>query len=527
MFLLQKPELSINGAKNLKNIIFGNYISISPKEGKLTKNTFKVYQNQINDSNSFKLTLYTDKLNSITLNSNIYYRNIPIGKVLNYSLTNDLKHIKITIAIQKKYKNLINNNSMFYDISSKLIALKNLNLNVNYEGINPLINGGIAVVTTPNKKLTKKSFKLYHSYQDIAEIKKLKHKGFVTNAYFSNDIKVSKNMNIEYKNQIIGFVRNIYFKTPDYSIAQLFIYEKYKPLITPHTIFYKKNPINIKANLNGINISIDNLTSLIKGSITLINTQQRYKKLQIAKNIDEINQKNSIKIVFSNGDGITTGSKLIYKGVKVGKVTKVELQNKKVIVYAILYNKNFTKKGTIFYLKKPIVSIDEVKNISSLILPVNIGIIKGNGKYTNYFVGYDKKPLQFNSDKGMIFKVYSTTASQNINAPVYYKNVKIGKIVNIDLTNKADKVLLYVFIQKKYTKLIRTNTKFYDISGLSIKFSFLKGTQIKANTLESIMRGGILVVTPINYSKKATTKDTFVLYQKPPKDWQKISPKIP
>ena len=523
-FILQKPEVSLNGVKNLKNIIFGNYIYLIPNKGKLTKHTFNVYQYNLNTSNTIVLNLYTDTLHSISKNSKIYYKNIPIGQVLDYYFTPDFKKIKIIIGIKKQYKPLLNNNSMFYDISSKLAEFKNMNININFEGLNPLVNGGIALVTTPNKKLTKKSFKLYHSYQDIEEMKKLKYKGFIKQAYFSNDFKLYKNMNIEYKNQTIGFIKNIKYKDSNQSIASLFIYNKYKNLFNNHSILYKQPAINLKANISGIDIKIDNLTSLLKGSIILTYTPHRYKNLSILPSLQDIKKQDAITIVFNDAEGIKIGSTIEYKGLKVGKVIDIKLKNNKTIIKALV-NKEFQTKNTIFYLKKPIISLNEVKNVSSLI-SLNIGIIKGDGEYTKIFKGYEKKPLKLITPKGKIFKIYANKATQSINSPIYYKNVQIGKIVKIDLTDDATKVVLFAFINKKYLKLIRKNSEFYDISGIDMEFSMFS-THIKTHTFTSIIKGGILVVTPLKYSNEASIVDSFELLDTLPKNWQNISPKIP
>jgi len=528
IFLLQKPEVSINGVKNIKSVVFGNFISILPHSGKLTKKIFNVYENPINKENSILLSLYTNSLHSITKNSKVYYKNIPIGRVIDYTLTKNLRQIKIDIAINKKYKSLINNYSMFYDISSELITLKNMNIKVNFAGLNPLINGGIALVTTPHKQLTKHNFKLYSSYQTVEKIKKLKYSGFTKTAYFSNNIKLDKNMNIEYKNQIIGFIKNISYKDENTSIAKLFIYNKYKKLISNHSRFYKKPAVKFQANFNGIDFKIDNLTSLLKGSIVLYNTNKTFDTLNIYPTLKTIQiADNSIKITFHNAQGVKIGSKIEYKDIAVGEVIDIKPSENKTTITALLYNKDFSKKGSVFYLKQPIVSINEIKNASALILPVNIGVEKGKGKYCSNFIGYDKKPLFLDAKYGKIFTIYTDISTLSINAPVYYKNIPIGKIVKISLTKDAQKVKIYAFIKKPYLKLIRKNSKFYNISGVEMKFSIFGSAKIKTNTLTSMLKGGVLVVTPEKYSQKANENDKFTLIKNLPEDWQDISPKIP
>jgi paraquat-inducible protein B len=53
-------------------------------------------------------------------------------------LSDDYKNVRISILIDDKYKDLINNSSKFYDMSSKLLEIKNFDININYSGVEKL-----------------------------------------------------------------------------------------------------------------------------------------------------------------------------------------------------------------------------------------------------------------------------------------------------------------------------------------------------------------------------------------------------
>ena len=52
-----------------------------------------------------------------------------------------------------------------------------------------------------------------------------------------------------------------------------------------------------------------------------------------------------------------------------------------------------------------------------------------------------------------------TASSVNVDAPVYYKNVQIGKVSKIDLSDDGSKVVVDCLIYDKYTKFIRKKKK--------------------------------------------------------------------
>ena len=535
-FFIEEPMISTDGVKNLGNIVKGNFVSLDYKKGEFKNNFTAINKKDINKSaTSIKLELLSDSLNSISNKSKIYYKNIEIGKVDDYVLTADLKNVKISISIDEKYKNLINDNSLFYDMSSKLVEMKNLNLNINYSGIEPLLNGAIALISEKKdeNKVTNKEFKLYSSYKDVEKLRRVNNTGFIIEADFSNDFALKPDMAIMYKNQEIGFVRDIKFDD-NKSKVNLFIYTDYKKYITNKSRFYKKGVVNLKASLSGVLFEVDNFSSLLNGSINLdTDSKVSFEKYQIFQNEDEMkNSTNSITIVFNDVEGLQENfSQLTYKGVNVGKVTKVRLNEKQQVeVKAIIYDDfdSFAKAGTIFYLKKPRISLQEIANAGSTVMAVNIGVIKSENQASQTrFEGLETQPSVDKSHFGTVFKVEDITASSvNVDAPVYYKNVQIGKVSKIDLSDDGSKVVVDCLIYDKYTKFIRKNSEFYDISGFEMKFSIFSGSKVESNTFTSLLKGGLVVVTPYEYGEIAAPNEKFNLVKTLREDWKSISPSI-
>ncbi len=535
-FFIEEPVVSLDGVKNLGNIIKGNFVSLDYKKGDFKNSFIAINKKDLNSiNNSIKIELLSENLNSISDKSKVYYKNIEIGRVENYALTADLKNVKITISIDEKYKDLINDHNLFYDMSSKLIELKNTNLNINYSGIDPLLNGAIGILAekSENFKLTKKDFKLHSSYKDVEKLKRVYNLGFIIEADFNNDFTLKSDMAIMYKNQEIGFVKDVKFDDKK-SKVNLFIYNEFKKYITNKSRFYKKNVVDFKASLSGVLFEVDNFSSLIDGSIELDTSSNiAFEKTQIFTSQDEMkNSTNSITIVFDDVEGLQENfSQLTYKGVNVGKVTKVKLNEKQQVeVKALIYDdfSSFTKEGTVYYLKKPRISLQEIANAGSTVMAVNIGVIKStSSNIQTKFDGLEDQPSVDKSHFGMVFKVEDSTASSvNVDAPVYYKNVQIGKISKIDLSNDGSKVVIDCLIFDKYTKFVRKNSEFYDISGFEMKFSIFSGSKVESNTLTSLLKGGLVVVTPYEYEEIASSDDKFTLVKTLREDWKSISPSI-
>ena len=535
-FFVEEPTISFDGVKNLGNIVKGNFISLDYANGEFKDSFTAVNKKDINKSSTnIKLELISENLNSISDKSKIYYKNIEIGRVDNYALTADLKNVKISILIDEKYKDLINDSALFYDMSSKLIEMKNLNLNINYSGVEPLLNGAIGLISEKkeNTKTATKEFKLHSSYKDVEKLRRVNNTGFTVDALFDNDFALKTDMAIMYKNQEIGFVKDIKFDDKRSKVS-LFIYTPYKKYITDKSRFYKKGVVNLKASLSGVLFEVDNFSSLIEGTINLdTDSNIAFANLQIFPSEDAMRTStNSVTIIFNDVEGLQENfSQLTYKGVNIGKVTNVRLNEKQQVeVKALVYDDfaSIAKEGTVFYLKKPRISFQEIANAGSTVMAVNIGVIKSDSStIQTTFVGLDTQPSVETSHFGTVYKVEDPTASSvNVDSPVYYKNVQIGKVSKVDLSDDGSKVIVDCLVYDKYKKLIRKNSQFYDISGFEMKFSIFGGAKVESNTFTSLIKGGLVVVTPSEYAQLASPKDKFTLIKELREDWKSISPSI-
>ena len=108
--------------------------------------------------------------------------------------------------------------------------------------------------------------------------------------------------------------------------------------------------VNLKTSLSGILFEVDNFSSLIDGSINLdTDSNVAFENMQIYASEDAMRTStNSITIVFNDVEGLQENfSQLTYKGVNIGKVTNVKLNEKQQVeVKAIIYNDfaSFAKK---------------------------------------------------------------------------------------------------------------------------------------------------------------------------------------
>jgi paraquat-inducible protein B len=94
------------------------------------------------------LTLTTSVLGSISENSPITFKQIPIGYVTGYQYIEESQDININIFIEKEYAHLVKENSLFWNTSGvQVTASITSGVKVNTDSLASIIGGGIAVDT--------------------------------------------------------------------------------------------------------------------------------------------------------------------------------------------------------------------------------------------------------------------------------------------------------------------------------------------------------------------------------------------
>lgn len=537
-----KVDLAIDGIKikNLETLLGGIYINIIPGEGEFN-NTFEVFNTKAEalKEELLNIVIRSEKLNNINIGSKVYYKNIVIGAVTAYKFGSNMEEIIIKAGVNKKYAHLINDKTLLYSISTPLIESKNFDLNVNFEGLEPLLNGGIGLEYTKSKnKMVPKRFWLYDSYNDLIKVKQKYTDGKRIRLQINERTNLTEGMSLMYRNNKIGFVESFDY-SDNTSFTTIFIDKKYSNIIKKHTKFYKQGAFEAKANIEKITIKLASVGNLLKGNIILTNAFKTQDesisnnfKYKLYDDFDDLPiKKHSVALTFSNIEGLSTNDvRLMYKGIQVGVVDNITL-NKNLFEFnaqAYIYDeyKEIAASSSAFYIVKPNISLAGVTGLDTIIKGSYINIIQGEGSLINSFFVHNTKPAKSRLNKGLQLTLVShNSGSLSTSSAVYYKKIKVGEVESIDLASNAKFVNIKVFIENKYKSLVRQNSEFFNVSGIDMDVS-LVGAKIKADSLNTVIFGGISFATPNKFGKKAYSGQDFKLHDSIKEEWEKYNPEI-
>ena len=110
--------------------------------------------------------------------------------------------------------------------------------------------------------------------------------------------------------------------------------------------------------------------------------------------------------------------------------------------------------------------------------------------------------------------------------PVSYREIPVGKVARVELGPTADRVLVHVLIEPRYATLVRSGSRFWNASGFGLDIGLFKGAQLRTESLESILEGGIAFATPEEDPALARAGQTYALFAEPKEEWLRWAPKI-
>lgn len=250
--------------------------------------------------------------------------------------------------------------------------------------------------------------------------------------------------------------------------------------------------------------------------------------------VDRVREAGStITIKFQDGGGLRIRQTPIkYRGVPIGEVTGVKLSEDRqhVLVMARLQRSaaSIAREGSMFWVVRPEVGIGNITGLGTVVTGPEIQVLPGTGKPASEFVGLERAPVAVEGEGLKIVLRASRLGSLKPRSPVYYRGIEVGAVYELQLGADATAVDIHVFIQQRYTPLVRHGSKFWNVSGAAVSGGLFQGVNVKIESLSSLVAGGITFATPPQPNVKPVQDGTvFTLYGGPAKEWLRWAPPIP
>lgn len=157
-FWVVKPELSLTRAANLGTLVSGQYLEVLPAlQGGAQRLQFTALHgppNQAVREQGLRLVLSAPRRGSIKPGVVVSYREVPVGKVVDFELGPTSDRVLIHVLIEPRYAPLVRSGSRFWNASGIGVdAGLFKGVKVRTESLEALIEGGIAFATPNNPEM--------------------------------------------------------------------------------------------------------------------------------------------------------------------------------------------------------------------------------------------------------------------------------------------------------------------------------------------------------------------------------------
>ncbi len=227
-----------------------------------------------------------------------------------------------------------------------------------------------------------------------------------------------------------------------------------------------------------------------------------------------------ITLKVRTAEGIEVGkTRVFYKGITTGVVKSYEVADdlQHVILHIEMDKRTepYLNEKAKFWVVEPRITLSGVSGLDTILKGRYIAIDSEKSETSKRdFVALDRAPPPSGKTPGLHIKLrLNRLASVDRGTVVFYKQVPVGEVINYTLEENDSEIHAWVVIRPEYAHLVKENSRFYNVSGISIKAG-LNGVEIKTESLVSLLVGGIAFTTPLEEKPAQPAKhgSLFLLY---------------
>ncbi|MGF1877139.1 MlaD family protein [Photobacterium frigidiphilum] len=530
--LLEEAEVSLNGVKNIGNLIRGNFLTLIPGEGEKTRMFQAITQDQLQEQQpgTVSFALYANNSYGIERGSKLRHRGLDVGRVKKVSF--ESSKVRFDVIVRPQYTSLVRSNSRFFIDGGIQASISAKGIDVSMPPADQLISNGISFTSSGSKSI-QKSYPLYENKR-LSNLAADNQRGFAKYSLFADELPpVSEGSPILYRNLQVGEVTG-YALVRDGVTVSFKIENKYRHLISPSTVFWNRSGVEIEAGFDGIKVKADPISTLIKGGIAFDDiagvTNKAGSKFKLYPSLsDAQNFGLLVTLTAPDARSVSKNADIRYQGVNVGKVVSIEpnFNAGNVQIKARLFPKYaniLAKSDSYFWTVTPKLSLSGAKNLDSL-LNSYIAVQPGDGAYSQTF---NLGTAELISSGLTLILESEDRGSVSEGTPLLYRDIQVGQVIEVALGDLSDRVLIKIQIEKEYSHLIRTDTVFWNASGVDFTIG-LTGAKVQTGTVDSLLRGGISFATPEEQplSPLAKQEEHFLLHKEADDKWKTWRTAIP
>ncbi|MGE8416453.1 MAG: MlaD family protein [Pseudomonas sp.] len=435
----------------------------------------------------------------------VFYKGMPVGKVKSLDLDDQgsNKGVVATVEMNKDVEQYLRTNTRFWLVKPS-VSLAGIT------GLETLVSGNYIAVSPGEGGEPTRKFTALVEEPPLSDAKPGLHLVIKADRLGS----LTRGSPVFYKQIQVGQIKS-YLLSEDQSTVELKVYIEptYASLVRKHTRFWNASGISVDANLSGLKIRSESLASIVAGGIAFATPENRKDSpptdpslpFRLYEDFDAAQAGIRVKVKLSDFEGLQAGhTPVMYKGIQVGslKALKVDADLTSATAELTLdpLAEDYLVQGTQFWTVKPSITLAGITGLEALLKGNYIAVRpgdKGAAPQREFEARAKAPPLDLRTPGLHMVLFTDNLGSLDVGSPILYKQVKVGAVQSYQFSHTRKQLVIGVHIEKEYEGLINGSTRFWNVSGITLTGGLTGGIQIKSESLQSLMAGGIAFETPV------------------------------
>lgn len=146
-FWVVRPRVALSGISGLETVLSGSYIGVDAARSHQQARSFAGLEAPpavTSDSAGTQFMLEAADLGSLDIGSPVYYRRVPVGRVVGYQFEANGRDLSVRVFIDRPYDKLVTTDARFWHASGLDLKLGSEGLRLHTQSLATVVLGGIA-----------------------------------------------------------------------------------------------------------------------------------------------------------------------------------------------------------------------------------------------------------------------------------------------------------------------------------------------------------------------------------------------
>ncbi|MCG8610041.1 MAG: MlaD family protein, partial [Pseudomonadales bacterium] len=471
----------------------------------------------------------------------ILFEGITMGRIHRYTIELNRRQIIAEAEFDPRYDEYLNDKSQFFLVKPR-VSLSGI------ENLETLTKGQYVSLRPSTHGIPVAKFTVRNGAPPIPEDGPGLHLVLSANSAAS----LSPGTPILYHQLDVGSVQTIKLNPGEFPRfnVKIHIRPEYAHLVNRESRFWNARGVAIKGGVQSFEIRTESIASILQGGIafttpgplppteTAALRAQNGDRFTLYEDEEDSQINTRIQVHFDSGEGLREGMPVKYQDQKIGEVdslsfatgSRAGLSNISANIRLFDWARSLIRNDTSIWLVKAKVGLTDIKNVDALVLGTYLEILPGTGRVTQRLTARQHPAKSRSRPRGLNLVLRGDhLGSVKEGHPISYRQIKVGDVISKDLSADANHVLVYINIYEEYVNLVKSDSVFWNASGIKVDAGLFSGVKINTESLETLITGGIAFATPPKHPQQENVGQghEFTIHDKSRDTWLRWKPGIP